>query len=149
MVRSGGHFEPVRGTWLETRNDGDFNWNACRTPWRLAMSYIVEGRTDMLASQQRTAAWIAQATGGVPANIRAGYYIANGTNGSAIVDYGDLAFTAPMAVNAMLGGPAGQAWLNSLWTSITGGDYPVTAGYYGDTIRLQVLLTVSGNWWAP
>lgn len=149
MVKTTSGFVPVTGTWLETQYDGDFHWNACRTPWRLAMSYIVEGRTDMLASQQRTAAWIAAATGGVPRNIRAGYYVRNGPNGQAYADYGDLAFTAPMAVNAMLGGPAGQAWLNSLWTSITGGDYPVTAGYYGDTIRMQVLLTVSGNWWAP
>jgi hypothetical protein len=149
MVRSGSHFIPVPGTYLEGMHDGDFHYNACRTPWRLAMSYIVEGLTDMLASQQRTATWIAGATGGVPNRIRAGYYITQGAHGSTYADYDDLPFTAPMAVNAMLGGPASQAWLNSLWTSITGGDYPATVDYYGDTIRMQVLMTVSGNWWAP
>jgi hypothetical protein len=42
-----------------------------------------------------------------------------------------------------------QKWLDSLWTSITGGDYGIKEGYFGDAIRLQVLLVVSGNWWLP
>jgi len=113
------------------------------------MSYIVNGRTDMLSSQQKTASWIRGKTSITPNKVRAGYYIKNGTNGNSYVSYDDLAFTAPMAVNAMLGGSAGQTWLNNLWTSITGGDYGSHVDYYGDTIRLQVLLTVSGNWWTP
>jgi endoglucanase len=149
MVRSGTSFVPVTGTYLEGSHDGDFDYNACRTPWRLAMSYIVNGRTDLLASQQKTNTWIRATTTGIPTKIRAGYYVKNGTNGKPYVTYDDLAFTAPMAVNAMLGGPAGQSWLNSLWTSITGGNYATKTDYYGDTIRMQVLLTVSGNWWAP
>jgi len=149
MVLSGSNFVPVSGTYLESRHDGDFDYNACRTPWRLAMSYIVNGRTDMLASQQKTASWIRGKTGSTPNKVRAGYYIKNGTNGNSYVSYDDLAFTAPMAVNAMLGGSAGQTWLNNLWTSITGGDYGSHVDYYGDTIRMQVLLTVSGNWWTP
>jgi hypothetical protein len=34
-------------------------------------------------------------------------------------------------------------------TSIAGGDYGLKNDYYGDTIRLQVMLTVAGDWWAP
>jgi endo-1,4-beta-D-glucanase Y len=149
MVLSGSNFVPVSGTYLETNHDGDFDYNACRTPWRLSMSYIVNGRTDMLAPEQKTASWIRGKTGGTPNKVRAGYYIKNGTNGNSYVSYDDLAFTAPMAVDAMLGGSAGQSWMNSLWTSITGGDYGTTNDYYGDTIRMQVLITVSGNWWTP
>ncbi|MFN8125975.1 MAG: glycosyl hydrolase family 8 [Candidatus Nanopelagicales bacterium] len=149
MVLSGGSFVPVSGTYLESNHDGDFDYNACRTPWRLAMSYIANGRTDLLASQLKTNTWIRGATGGTPTKVRAGYYVKNGTNGKAYVSYDDLAFTAPMAVNAMLGGSSGQTWLNNLWTSITGGNYGSKTDYYGDTIRLQVLLVVSGNWWAP
>jgi endoglucanase len=73
----------------------------------------------------------------------------DGVNGQAFVNFSDLPFTAPFAVVAMLGGAAGQAWLNSLWDSITGGDFGIKSDYYGDTIRLQVMLTVSGNWWSP
>lgn len=149
MVASGSNFVPVSGTYLETGHDGDFDYNACRTPWRLAMSYIVNGKTDMLAAQQKTASWIKAKTGGTPNKVRAGYYIKNGGNGNAYVNYDDLSFTAPLAVNAMLGGAGGQAWLNSLWSSIAGGDYGSKVDYYGDTIRLQVMLTVSGNWWTP
>ncbi|MEK8031781.1 glycosyl hydrolase family 8 [Ideonella sp. DXS29W] len=149
MVLKNGLWKPVPGKWLETQHDGDYSYNACRTPWRLAMSYIVDGHTGLLASQQKTASWIRTKTNGVATNVDAGYYVLNGTNGESFRSYDDLPFTAPMAVNAMLGGAAAQTWLNSLWTSINGGDYGTTTGYYGDAIRLQVMLTVSGNWWRP
>jgi hypothetical protein len=149
MVRSGANFVPVPGTYLETPHDGDFDYNACRTPWRLSMSYVLLGKTDMLPVLRKQAAWIRTKTGAVPTNIRAGYFVRNGINGQSYVDYDDLPFTAPFAVNAMAGGAAGQIWLNRLWTSIAGGDYGLKRDYYGDTIRLQVLLTVAGDWWIP
>ena len=50
----------------------------------------------------------------------------------------------------MTGGSGSQAWLNKLWRSITAGqDYPARTSYYGDTLRLQVMLTVAGDWWQP
>ncbi len=149
MVKSGGRFVPVPGKYLESRHDGDFSYNACRTPWRLAMSHIVQGRNEMLGALQTQASWIASAAGNKPTGIRAGYYVRNGKNGKTFVGYDDLAFTAPFAVNAMVGGAAAQDWLDKLWISITGGDYGPVVDYFGDTIRLQVLITVSGNWWVP
>ncbi|HET6378281.1 MAG TPA: glycosyl hydrolase family 8 [Methylocella sp.] len=149
MVLSGSNFFPVTGVYLESPHDGDFYYNACRTPWRLSMSYILEGKTDMLAVLRKLAAWIITSTGGMPSNIRAGYFVRNGVNGQSFSNYSDLAFTAPFAVNAMVGAKGGQAWMNRLWTSITGKDYGLNQGYYGDTIRLQVLLTVAGDWWQP
>jgi endo-1,4-beta-D-glucanase Y len=149
MVKSGSGFVPVPGKYLEGNHDGDFHYNACRTPWRLTMSYLTHGRTDMLAALRKQAAWIRSASGGKPSGIRAGYYVAGGSNGSPYVSYDDLAFTAPFAVNAMVSGSSGQSFLNALWTSITGGDYGSKVNYYSDSIRLQVLLTVSGNWWTP
>src|SRR6202008_4227841 len=80
-VRSGSNFVPVSGTYLESKHDGDFSYNACRTPWRLAMSWLVNGRTDMLGAQQKMASWIRGKTGSTPTSIRAGYYVKNGTNG--------------------------------------------------------------------
>jgi len=78
----------------------------------------------------------------------AGYYVKNGPNGTPFSDYIDLCFTAPFAVEAMID-PKNQAWLNQLWTSITGGDYGTVRIIMGTTIRMQVLLVVSGNWWLP
>jgi endo-1,4-beta-D-glucanase Y len=149
MGLSGNHFVPVHGKYLETKHDGDFSYNACRTPWRLAMSYIVDGRTELLPAEQRTTSWIKGATGGATRKIRAGYYIENGHDGTPFVNYRDLAFTAPMAVNAMISGEACQGWLNSLWTAIDGGDFGKLNDYYGDSLRMQVLIVVSGNWWKP
>ncbi len=149
MVKSGSNFVPVTGTYLETRHDGDFDYNACRTPWRFSMSYIVQGKSDMLSVLQKQNSWIQTATRKVTSRIRAGYYVKNGTNGRPYVAYDDLAFSAPFAVEAMVGGSAGQSWLNAMWTSITGGDYGTTVDYYGDSIRMQALIVLSGNWWDP
>ncbi len=149
MQKQGADFIPAVGKVLETRHDGDYSYNACRTPWRLAISHIVEGNSQMLAPLRRQAAWIKAITSGDPSRIKAGYYVANGVNGRPFVNYSDLPFTAPFAVVAMLGGTKGQGFLNKLWDSITGGDFGMTTDYYGDSIRLQVLLTVSGNWWSP
>ena len=111
------------------------------------MAYILSGKSDIHRSQQKMAEWIALKTENDPSKIRAGYCVRNGINGAAFVDYDDLAFTAPFAVNAMLGG--NQEWLNKLWSSITGGGAPLAVDYYGDAIRLQVMLVVSGNLWLP
>ena len=111
------------------------------------MAYILSGKSDIRRFQQKMAEWIAAKAENDPSKIRAGYCVRNGVNGAAFVDYDDLAFTAPFAVNAMLGG--NQEWLNKLWSSITGGGAPLAVDYYGDAIRLQVLLVVSGNWWLP
>lgn len=146
-VKAGAHFVPVSGRYLESPNDGDYSYNSCRTPWRLAMAYMLTGRSDIRAAQVKMASWIATKAGHQPHGIRAGYFVTNGPNGNAFADYDDLAFTAPFAVNAMMG--EDQKWLDRLWTSITGGDYGIKEGYFGDAIRLQVLLVVSGNWWLP
>ncbi|HYA42477.1 MAG TPA: glycosyl hydrolase family 8 [Syntrophobacteraceae bacterium] len=148
MVKSGSNFVPVSGTYLETPHDGDFDYNACRTPWRLPMAFILSGKTDILQALRTQDSWIQAKTGGIPTNIMAGYYVKNGPNGTAYQTFDDLCFTAPFAVEAMINSN-NQAWLNSLWTSITGGDYPVRVDYYGDSIRMQVLLVISGNWWLP
>lgn len=147
MVKSGSNYVPVSGEYLESSHDGDFDYNSCRTPWRLAMAYITKGKTDLLAQQQKQASWIKTKSASKATGIKAGYYVKNGTNGNSYQSYDDLCFTAPFAVNAMISG--NQTWVNTLWTSITGGDYDSTNDYYGDTIRMQVLIVLSGNWWLP
>ena len=73
--------------------------------------------------------------------MRAGYTL----RGRPLVDYGSMAFTAPFAVAAM-SDPGGQEWLDALWAAMASGS---SEGYYADSIRLQSMLVVSGNWWAP
>lgn len=149
MVKSGANFVPVPGKYIESKHDGDNHYNACRTAWRTPMSYLLHGRHGMKEVFRTQSRWIRTKTGGKPARIRAGYYVRNGINGKAYANHRDLAFTAPYLVTAVAAGAGNQAWINALWDSITGNDFGLTTGYFGDSIRMQVLLVASGNWWAP
>jgi hypothetical protein len=76
--------------------------------------------------------------------IRAGYKL----DGTALVFYSDLAFTAPMAVSAMVepGSGSNQAWLNALWDEV---ESSASSGYYNDSLKLLAMIVMSGNWWSP
>lgn len=142
-----GEWRPVRGVYLESKHDGDFGYNACRDPWRLSLPYLLMGQRRLRPLLLKHTVWLRTETNGDPAQIRAGYYVRNGPNGQPYRNYPDLAFTAPAAVNAMLGGDGGQRWLNRLWRAITRG--PSTSNYYSDSLRLMALLILSRNWWQP
>ncbi|MGG3839277.1 glycosyl hydrolase family 8 [Paenibacillus thiaminolyticus] len=136
-------YKPAVGTYLETPNDGNYYYNSCRTPWRIATDYILTGDTRAKAQLTKLNSWIKSSTGSKPANIRAGYKL----NGSPLVSYYDLPFSTPFAVSAMIDS-SNQAWLNSLWSNTTSKS---TNGdtYFGNSIRLLSLIVVSGNWWTP
>jgi putative cell wall-binding protein/endo-1,4-beta-D-glucanase Y len=132
---------PAPAGFLESANDGRYSWNACRTPWRLAAAGLLAGDDEARASANRMGAWAVAATGGVPTRIRAGYQL----DGTALVDYGDPAYLAPLMAAAAV--DAGrQSWVDAAWTALRSGS---RAGYYSDSLRLQSMLLVSGNWWQP
>lgn len=144
---SSGSYTATKGVYLESTHDGDYSWNACRTPWRLAMSYLLESDGSVKASLDRLNAWIISKTGGDPSKVKAGYYVANGTNGSAYVSYNELSFTAPLAVSAMMSSGQ-QSWLNALWKYMV--NTPIEQGeYFGNTLKLHAMIVASGNWWLP
>ena len=152
-----GHFVPAEGTLLETENDGDYNWNACRVPWRIGTEYL-SGDQPVLKSQlSRINDWIVETTGGVPLNINPGYYIRNGEKeGAPIIrdwEGTDMGFIAPFAVSACMDDKY-QEWLNALWEAITAESWSKglpfeEITYYPNTIRLLSMIVVSGNWWIP
>ncbi len=150
MVRKkSGRWVPVRGEYLETKHDGDLNYNACRTSWRIASAYLLQGRKSLVKAQRKQLRWIKKATKGDPRKIKAGYYVRNGRPGQPYANYSDLAFAAPFAVNAMLAKRTSTGWLNELWRAITGGQFPIVTDYFGDTIRMQALLLLSNRWDEP
>lgn len=134
---------PVAAGFLEGANDGAYDYNACRDPWRIGTDYLVSGDARAKAEVLALTGWIEGATGGDPTNIRAGYQL-NGTP-SAGSDYVTMAFVAPFGVAAMADG-SHKPWLNSLWSTIEGAG---SEGYYEDTLRLLSMIVMSGNWWAP
>lgn len=136
-------YVPAGFDFLERQEDGDYSWNACRTPWRIATDYILTG--DMSAYNQLSTlnTWIRNKTNQNPSKIKAGYKL----NGTPLVEYTSLAFSTPFAVSAMIDG-SNQDWLNSLWT-YTSTQPTGDNNYFANSIRLLCFLVVSGNWWTP
>lgn len=144
---SSGNYVPVASGFLEGAHDGDYDYNSCRTPWRLPIDYILTGDTTIKAQLTTLNTWIKNKTGSNPSNIKNGYYVKGGTNGNAYGTDNELCFTAPFAVSAMIDS-SNQAWLNSLWSKIVSTSITSDA-YYGNSIKMLCMITVSGNWWTP
>jgi endo-1,4-beta-D-glucanase Y len=132
---------PASPGFLESEQDGQYNYNACRTPWRIAVDYLLAGDARALAALRPINAWLRDATGGDPGKVVGGYKL----DGTPMVDYFEPAFAAPFGVGAMIGAE-NQDWLNAVWDQLANGS---PDGYYGDTLRMQALIVMSGNWWSP
>jgi endo-1,4-beta-D-glucanase Y len=132
---------PAPGEVLEDPNDGKYFWNSCRTPWHIGTDAITSGNAASLASARKMNTWIKSKTGGNPNNIAVGYSLA----GTAIDSGSEPAFFAPFAVAATTD-PGSQAWLDALWTKMVNTMF-TSSDYYSTSIQLQVMITVSGNYW--
>ncbi|MDX2170591.1 MAG: glycosyl hydrolase family 8 [Deltaproteobacteria bacterium] len=136
---------PVGAGFLEGPNDGAYDYNACRDPWRIATDFLVSGEPRAKTAVQRITTWARSATGNDPANIKSGYQL-NGTL-SPGADYRSMAFVAPLGVGAMTDA-SNQAWLNAIWDLVA--VTPIEdEGYYENTLKLLGMLVMSGNWWTP
>lgn len=136
---------PAQPNYLEGPYDGNYDYNACRVPWRLATDYAVNGDARAKTACDKINSWIRTKTGNNVSKIRSGYYL-NGNNLPGN-NYQDLSFIAPFAVSAMTDA-TNQTWLNNLWNNIKGVNIN-RDGYYGNTIKMQAMIVLSGNWWSP
>ncbi|MGW4650125.1 glycosyl hydrolase family 8 [Kitasatospora sp. NPDC004289] len=135
--------KPAPGEVLESANDGDFGWNACRDPWRIGADAVTSGDSASLASARKINSWIKSKTGGNANAIVTGYKL----NGTAFDSGNDMAFTAPFAVAAMTD-PGSQAWLDALWAKMVATQITPSV-YYGGSVQLQTMIVASGNYWVP
>lgn len=140
-----GKYVPSDRNYLEGTYDGDYYYNSCRIPWRIPIDYLMSG--DPRALKQITALnqWIQISSGGEPSNINAGYRL----DGSRIVEEEQnvMVFIAPFAVSAMVDS-GNQEWLNVLWDRMVSTPTDECT-YFDNSVRLLVMITVSGNWWMP
>jgi putative cell wall-binding protein len=141
VVDTGGRPRPAPPGYLESPDDGDYGYNAARVPWRLASSALLAGDAASAEAAARITDWVTEATGGMPGRLVAGYEL----DGTPLADYADLVFTAPFGAGAATDS-RDQAWADSVW-GILKADGP--AGYFADSLRLQVMLLLSGNSWLP
>ena len=129
---------------LEGANDGNYWYNAGRDPWRLGVDAILNNDPVSLAQVQKISNWARTASAGDPDNITAGYQL----DGTALNDWQDIFYIAPLAVAAMTGnGAADQQWLDSLYARVRQAHN--ADNYYADAVTLQSLLAVTGNFWDP
>ncbi|DBA92104.1 TPA: hypothetical protein ACH3X1_015830 [Trebouxia sp. C0004] len=80
-------YKPCEGKMLEKDNDGEYNWNSCRAPWRLAVYYLQSRDERILPLLQAQLCFF-----GGQKLISAGYKL----DGTALADYSNIAFQAPV-----------------------------------------------------
>ncbi|BBH24624.1 licheninase [Paenibacillus baekrokdamisoli] len=132
-------YKPAPANYLEDANDGNYNYNSCRIPWRITTDYLVNGDTQAISQLTRMNNWIKSKTRSTPSKILDGYKL----NGTAFGSSNSDAFYAPFGVSAMINS-SNQSWLNSVW-SVTNSSSPKE--YYEDSIKLFSMIVMSGNWW--
>lgn len=133
------------GRRLEADEDQHFFWNAARTPFRIALDYILNDNVLALEALAPFNDWIFAETGGDPALVSAGYSV----NGDPLQKDGTspLAFVSMMGVAAMLPS-ADPVWREALWTNILARPIEDEV-YFGNTLKLLALLAATGHWKTP
>jgi len=134
--------QPAPPDFLEGPQDGHYNYNAGRVPWRVGSDALLNNDPASRLIAQKISGWIEASADGDPANIRAGYDLDG--NPLPNSDYFTTFFVAPLAVAAMTD-PNQQAWLNALYDAV----YDTHIDYYEDSVNLLCLLVMSGNAWTP
>ncbi|MEO7931627.1 MAG: glycosyl hydrolase family 8 [Chthoniobacterales bacterium] len=142
VLDADGRARPAPPKFLEAKTDGDYSYNACRIPWRLATDALLNGDVRSKETAGKLSLWIEKSASGEPEKIRAGYHL-NGTQLKG-GNYFTGAFAAPFGVAAMLN-PSQQAWLDRLYAAVCARH----EGYYEDTVTLLSLLVMTGHFWDP
>lgn len=135
--------EPAHSNYLESPHDGDYNYNACRVPWRVATDYLLTGDPRAKAINDKINHWIRETTQNKPDNISAGYTLAGNDIKNRYFEA--LSFIGPFAVSAMVD-KRNQQWLNDVWDYLINfklKDYD----YYDNSIKLLNMIVLSGNYW--
>ena len=133
---------PAPARFLESKYDGQYNYNACRVPWRIGVDYLLTGDERARGFVSKINRWIRQTTNNDTYNLGAGYTLeGNDIKGR---NFEALSFVAPFGVSAMVD-RKNQQWLNKLWTYLINfklKDYD----YYDNTIKLLDMIIMSGNY---
>jgi hypothetical protein len=134
--------QPASPGFLEGANDGNYNYNAGRDPWRIGTDALLSGDGTSLSQARKIALWIANSTNDNPQSIRSGYHL----DGTPLPDsnYFSTFFAAPFGVAAMTDGTL-QSFLNAVYDAVINSDQ----NYYEDSVALLCSLLLSGNFWDP
>jgi len=121
----------------------EFNYDASRTPWRLAWAYAWFGHTQAKALNTRMAGWIRGATGDGSSGVKAGYT----RSGSALNSYSNATFSGALGCAAM-SDQQHQAFLDRTYGALMQmNPTPASYGseYFNASMQLLTGLLLSGN----
>jgi endo-1,4-beta-D-glucanase Y len=133
-----------------TTNGPDFGYDACRTPWRIALDYCANGEPRAKAYLDKISAFYAtQAAAGVGA-LKDGYTSAGANPSGVLGDYAaGMAFFGPGALAAMEGGH--DAFLMNAYAALESNTtVPAKMSqftYFNASWGVLSLLAASGNFW--
>lgn len=143
--------KPAQKHYEEGPHDGDYHYNACRIPWRIAIDYILYQDESSKKIVEKINNWISDSTTtqGNPLNISSGYTLEGKPYSKQSEEkyFDGMSFMAPFAVSAMVDAK-NQIWLDSLWKCIVHFNMD-KFNYYENTIKMLNLIILSGNYWAP
>ncbi len=134
--------QPAPPNFLEGPDDGHYEYNAGRDPWRIGTDALINDDPVSLAQTQKIADWIYRATNGQAKNIRDGYFL----DGRPLRPADDFTtfFASPFGVATMTM-PDHQAFLNDIYTRVK----QRHEDYFEDSVTLLCMLVMTGNFWAP
>ena len=133
---SSGEWIPAPANFLENENDGVYEYNFCRVPWRISTDALVGKNADAKKYAETVNAFFVKETDGKPKNIMAGYT----PDGRAVADWDDLCFTAPLMLSAAAVGDT--KWHDTIRKEVL--DIGVDS-YFGNTIAMLCLITDDGG----
>ncbi|WP_147178034.1 MULTISPECIES: glycosyl hydrolase family 8 [Alphaproteobacteria] len=139
------HPKPAPAGFLEGDYDGGFSWNAARYPWRVGLDFLLTGDERARKALRPLNAWARQTTKGKPERFADTYRL----DGKPAPDagHGGMAFVSMLAVSAMID-KDNEDWLDALWAAMD--SRPATAeDYFGNTLKLMAMITVTGHWAKP
>ena len=139
-VMRGGRWQPAAPKFLEGPQDGEFNYNACRVPWRIGWAAVSNEEAKAKRILQRLMTW-AVAHPAAPENFRAGYRL-DGSDPEAN-DFATACFISPTGVAARVTG--NRRWFEAAFAYAA----KKKESYYEDSVSLLCLLVMSGNAWLP
>lgn len=114
----------------------NYQYDACRVPWRIALDYLWNGNTKAQQWCTKITNW---ASGKGASNIKDGYTL----NGNPVGQYNTSSFVGAFAVGAMCNS---QPITDSFSTRL--GELNESF-YYDHYLRLIYMHALSGNFWAP
>jgi len=143
IIHLNSNSRPAGANYLEGNHDGEYYYNACRTPWRIALDYLLNNELIAKNSINTINTWLRTSTNGNTNQISNGYKL----NGEALYNWNDASFIGPFTVAAMCD-INHQDWLNNLYNELLSNTI-ASGDYYSNTIKLLSLISISGNYWVP